>query len=225
MNKKIFFRTFFYLLGLFILAIGIVLNTKVDLGVSPIVSVSYNIHKISGINFANTTLIWYAIFVLIEVIIHLYLKSYKMIIFDCIQIAVSILFTRFLNLFDMLIPVMSKTDGFLSSVACRLFILAIAIILTGIGAAVSLNMKIVPNPGDGIVQALSDLTRRSVGLMKNCLDISCVIISCLLGVGILHKLEGIGIGTILAMLGVGRVVAVFNRTCKEKMDIISGIQT
>ena len=29
-----------------------------------------------------------------------------------------------------------------------------SIILTGVGAAMSLNMRIIPNPGDGIVQAI-----------------------------------------------------------------------
>lgn len=42
---------------------------------------------------------------------------------------------------------------------------------TGIGAALSLNMRIVPNPGDGIVQAIADCTRKSVGFTKNCVDI------------------------------------------------------
>ena len=31
----------------------------------------------------------------------------------------------------------------------------LAIVLTGIGAATMLNMNLIPNPGDGIVQAIA----------------------------------------------------------------------
>ena len=35
------------------------------------------------------------------------------------------------------------------------FVLFLAIVLTGIGAATMLNMNLIPNPGDGIVQAIA----------------------------------------------------------------------
>lgn len=41
-----------------------------------------------------------------------------------------------------------------------------AIICTGVGAAMSLSMQFVPNPGDGIVQALAGKFNKSVGLTK-----------------------------------------------------------
>ena len=37
----------------------------------------------------------------------------------------------------------------------QLFVLFLAIICTGIGAALTVNMDIVPNPGDGIVNAIA----------------------------------------------------------------------
>ena len=46
MKKQVFYRTFFYILGLLILAMGLTLNTKAGLGVSPIISVSYSISTI-----------------------------------------------------------------------------------------------------------------------------------------------------------------------------------
>ena len=53
--------------------------------------------------------------------------------------------------------------------AVRIIALLIAIILTGIGAALSLNMRLVPNPGDGIVQAIADCIHKSVGFTKTVL--------------------------------------------------------
>ena len=52
---------------------------------------------------------------------------------------------------------------------CRsLQVLIAGIVLTGIGAAMSLNMRVIPNPGDGIVQAIADFVRKPVGITKNC---------------------------------------------------------
>ena len=70
MKKQVFYRTFFYILGLLILAMGLTLNTKAGLGVSPIISVSYSISTIFHINFGNITMILYCIFVVAEIILH-----------------------------------------------------------------------------------------------------------------------------------------------------------
>ena len=45
-RNKLIIRWVFYLLGLLILALGIMLNTKANLGVSPIISVPYSISHI-----------------------------------------------------------------------------------------------------------------------------------------------------------------------------------
>jgi uncharacterized membrane protein YczE len=108
------------------------------------------------------------------------------------------------------------------SLAGRLIFLIVAIICTGVGAALSLNMRIVPNPGDGIVQTIADATRKDNGFVKNCVDIICVIVTCATGLIFSGEIIGIGIGTLLAMIGVGRVIAVFNKlTRKHTEEILS----
>ena len=84
--------------------------------------------------------------------------------------------------------------------------------------------RIVPNPGDGIVQAISDFIHKSVGFTKNCIDITCVIttvVVCLLCGG---KIYGVGIGTIIAMVAVGRIIAVFNHFTKKKLMQVTGLE-
>ena len=46
MRKPVFFRVLFYVIGLIVLALGLPLNTKTGLGVSPIISVAYSISEI-----------------------------------------------------------------------------------------------------------------------------------------------------------------------------------
>lgn len=174
------------------------------------------------------TMIVYFIFVLIEMIMHTvwYLTDRKeakylgmYIIRDALQIPVSIVFTRFLNVFSALIPSVHN------NIVLQIVVLLLAVLLTGIGAAMSLNMRIIPNPGDGIVQAISDTTRlkgrtgKGVGFCKNCFDIFNVCTTFLIGLFTGHIL--LGLGTILSMIGVGRVIAVFNKLFKERMKAVA----
>ena len=99
-----------------------------------------------------------------------------------------------------------------------------ALVLTGIGAAMSLNMRLIPNPGDGIVQAIADFVHKGVGITKNCFDICNVLFTCCIGLIFTGHLVGIGIGTICSMIGVGRVIAVFNHFFREKMIKAAGVE-
>lgn len=233
-DKAFLYRLFAYLAGLLILALGITLNTKTGLGVSPIISVSYSISTINNWNFGNMTLVLYAIFVIVEMVLHtfVYLREKKenlklRLLLDLLQFPLSLFFTRFLNLFSALIPDLGDAygDQFAGSFVGRVCFLIVAIILTGIGAAMSLNMRLIPNPGDGIVQAISDTVHASVGLTKNCFDIFNISVTICVGLFSSGKLIGIGLGTVLAVIGVGRVIAVFNHFCFKPMNLLAGLET
>ncbi len=115
MKKEKGYRVIFYLAGLLILAFGITLNTKTGLGVSPIISVSFSISTILDVNFGDMTFLWYAIFVLIEVLLHTVMSKRsgrsgkvrvtdlkKAVAADVLQIPLCLMFTRFMNLFSVL---------------------------------------------------------------------------------------------------------------------------
>ncbi len=243
MKKPIFYRVLFYAIGLLVLALGLTLNTKTGLGVSPIISVAYSVATIFDHNFGNMTLALYSLFVVIELILHIIRdrrytkksggalahagkKDLKLILLmDILQLPLTLVFTRFLNVFSDLIPNL-YSDGAASAgeLTVRIIVLIIAIILTGIGAAMSLNMRIVPNPGDGIVQAIADTIHKSVGFTKNCFDLTNITITIILSFVFAGHLVGVGIGTVLAMIGVGRTIAVFNHFTYRKTKVLAGLE-
>lgn len=209
-------RIIVYIVGLFILALGLTLNTKANLGVSPIISVPYSISQITGLNFGDLTFIEYALFVFIEVLIHISEKNKKRIFFDLLQLPLSLIFTRLLNVFSAYIPTSNQFG-------MQLLILAMAIICTGVGAAMSLSMQFVPNPGDGIVQALAGKFNKSVGLTKNMFDCLSVCITLCIGLMFAHTILGIGIGTVIAVLGVGRIIALFHHMFESQIvELVEG---
>ena len=230
--KRTVLRIVFYISGLLILALGIILNTKSGLGVSPIISVAYSISDIWGLNFGNTTFLLYTVFVCIEIVLHsircLRMKENKalapamtktmplVLLMDLLQLPLSLVFTRFMNLFSAWIPAPKDSIGI------RFLVLLAGIILTGVGAAMSLDMRIIPNPGDGIVQAIADCIHKPVGFTKNCFDLCNICITISVGMIFAHKLIGIGVGTVIAVLMVGRVIAVFNHFFMERMVRAAG---
>lgn len=86
------------------------------------------------------------------------------------------------------------------------------------------NMRLIPNPGDGIVQAIADTVHKSVGFTKNCFDFFNICITITVGLVCQGHLIGIRLGTVVAVIGVGRVIAVFNHCLKRKMDELAGME-
>ncbi|ETP72865.1 putative membrane protein [Lachnospiraceae bacterium JC7] len=220
-SKKNISRITIYCIGMIILAMGLTLNAQTHLGVAPVMSMPYSLSVILGKDYGNVTLIVYVIFVFIEILIHLYLKQHRDIIVDLFQIAFSLVFTRFLNIFkdrcpDFLTDLSGSVWG---SMPSRILFLGLGIVLTGVGAAMMLNSRIIPNPADGMVQAFSDLTKKDIGLVKNCLDAVCVSITCVMSFTLSGSLVGIGIGTLLSLIGVGRVIATYNRLVLSPLPV------
>ena len=87
----------------------------------------------------------------------------------------------------------------------------------------TLDMRLVPNPGDGIVQAISDRVGRPLGLCKNLFDLSSIALSLALGLLFEGRVVGIGLGTLAAMLGVGRVMALFQRLLERRLTAAAGL--
>lgn len=231
MKKQVLYRIFVYVLGLLILALGLTLNTKADLGVSPIISVSYSVSQIFTLNFGDTTMFLYCVFVLVQLILHaIQWKQHPetdqrlVLLMDVLQIPLSLVFTRFLNLFGAFSPDLSAgAAGWSDRFPLRLVVLLLAILFTGVGAAMSLSIRIVHNPGDGIVQTLSDCVHRSVGFTKNCFDLCNITLTILLGLLLTGHLAGVGLGTVLAVIGVGRVIALFQHLAGRKIALLSGM--
>ena len=174
------------------------MNTKAGLGVSPIISVSFSVSSIWSHNFGNITLILYTCFILVEVVLH------------------SMLLRR-----GKLPGGMGRTILLLDALQFPL-----SLVFTRFLNWFSVWLPDLPTDclGTFWVQAISDFSGKSVGLTKNCFDITNVAITTSIGLLSTGHLVGIGLGTILSMIGVGRVIALFNHLCFQKTLALAGLQ-
>lgn len=197
-----------------LLAIGITLNSLTGLGASAIVSVPFTVSEATGLSFGDLTLVIYVLFVGAEFLIMGKKSSWTFLL----QIPLSIVFTRIMNLIKAVLP---YENGYLP---LDLGMLIIAILLTGIGAAMTVDMALIPNPGDGIVASISARSGKELGLCKNILDLCCVCCSLIIGTCLRGTpLLGVGLGTVISMIGVGRVMAVFNALARRKLRTLAGL--
>jgi len=211
-KRAMAWRIFFYTLGMMCLACGVTMNTKTGLGVSCIISVPYSISAIWDLNFGNITLIVYTLFVAVQFII-----MKKVTLKVALQLPLSIVFTRFMNLFSQMIP---SLEG---NVVKGLLLLAAAIMITGLGIILTVRTDFVPNPGDGIVNEISAAAGLSLGLTKNIFDISSVVLTCIIGILAAHHIIGVGLGTVLTMIFLGRAVAFYNWLILKPMLRLCGL--
>ncbi len=207
-------RLFIYFIGMIILAIGILFNTHAGLGSSAIISMPYTISCGTEWSLADLTMIMYCLLVVLQFAVNGRNRRW----IDLFQLVVSVIFTRFMALFELFFTYKG------GNLPLDLVLLAAGIVLTGIGAAVTVDMDLIPNPGDGIVYSLSRRFGREMGLTKNCVDVFCVAVSAVLGWHFGNVLLGIGLGTVCSMIGVGRVISVFNSFLRQPLRHLAGIE-
>lgn len=195
-------RIIVYLAGIIILSFGITLNTKTGLGVSPIISIPFSISTLTQINLGTMTFIFYSLLVLLQIL--LLGRNFK--IYQLLQVVMSLITSLFINIFDQILPSAPNLP-------LKLILLAAAIIFTGLGASLTVGMKIVPNPADGFADVLGQKLKKGFGFGKNVFDLSCILLSLIIGLIFAGKIVGIGVGTIISMILTGRMVAL----CQGKL--------
>ena len=207
-------RCMIYVFGVLILGFGIVLNTKTGLGVAAINSVPYGLSKMTNLTLGNWTTILYIGFIILQILIYK-----KIDIKVLLQFPFSYLMGMILDFYDQLLNFVPQ------NMIISLVLLFVAIILTALGAYLVVSMNFVPNPADGIVNALSYLMNKEFGQMKWMFDCLMMTITIIMTFIISGHVIGIGIGTILSALCIGRVIQLYTKLFGQKLnDIVSRSQ-
>ena len=159
---------------------------RIAIGVSPIISMPYAVAQIFGHETGTAVFVAYLIFIVLQIVL---LKG-KFPPFQLLQVAASYLTSAFITIFDRILPAPDQ-------MGMRLLVLVLAIILTGIGAAVTVDVNIVPNPADGLARVLGECCGKNMGFGKNLFDFSAIVISLAIGLVGAGRPVGIGIGTVI----------------------------
>lgn len=191
-------RLICYFVGLFIMTAGIVISVKSNLGVSPVSSIPYTVTRCWGLEMGKATILFHCVLVLIQVLIlrkRFQLKS-------LLQIPVGIVFGYFTTFCNYLMTFAPTVHNF----ALRIGMCLVSIVLVAIGIFFYMPANIMPLAGEGVMQAVSEVTKIAFPKVKVAFDLTMVVISLTTCLLVLHQFGSVGIGTILAAVLVGVVL-------------------
>jgi uncharacterized membrane protein YczE len=191
-------RLLCYFIGLFIMTAGIAISVKSNLGVSPVSSIPYTLTRCWGIEMGKATILFHCVLVLIQILI--LRKKFKLK--SLLQIPVGIVFGYFTTFCNYL-------AGFLPSpehLVVRIGMILISVVLVAIGIFLYLPANIMPLAGEGVMQAVSDVTKIPFPRVKVAFDVTMVVVSLVTCLLVLHSLGSVGLGTVIAALLVGIVL-------------------
>jgi len=217
MKNKLVNRWIIYISGMLVQGLGLYLNARCGLGTSALLGVAFVGSLASGISFGDATKIIFAVYIVAQFVVRGWKgKQWR----DLLQLPVAIFIGEIFNTLDLIIP----PELLQSSIPVRLVVLVCAVVFNGIGATLAVNMRLIPSPGDGIVQALADRFGMEMGKMKRIMDCTMVAAAVVMSFAIFGRLEGVGIGTIAAMFGVGKIISICNRLFGGKIRAAAGME-
>ena len=189
-------RICFFVVGLFIMSLGVAFSIVSTLGTTPISSISYSLALITNINIGITTFIFNAALILIQFLI-LRSRFHKK---RLLQLINCVLFGYFTDL-ALYIVSFIPFDG---SILMMVVFLAVSIFLTAFGIFVYMPANIAPLPGEGCVESVAIVTDWRFSTIKIGFDATMVIISLIMcGLWYTNILGAVNIGTIISAFMVG----------------------
>lgn len=199
-----------YVLGLFLMTIGISFSVKSNLGVSPISSIPYTITLIAGLEMGKATILFHAFLILMQIVI---LRSdFKMK--NMFQLVVAVVFGYFTTFSNYMIAFLPAPETYI----IRLIFLLISIVFIAAGIFLYLPSDIVPLAGEGVMQAVAQKTGIAFPRVKVSFDTSMVLISGTTCFFILRGLGSVGAGTIISAFLVGTVLSLIMYIFRKKLD-------
>ena len=210
-KKELVKRYAVFIVSLFVMAIGVAMTKKAELGVSPISSVA-NVMSIqfTSLSIGNWLIIWNCVLILGQI---LFLRK-KFQPVQLMQIPLSFLFGYFTD-FGMWLMSFFDTDTY----AVKMIFVIVGTVILGFGVALSVIANVVMNSGEAFVKAVSDVTHKDFGNLKIGFDVSCVFVSVVLSF-IFFKMKIVGTreGTIIAALATGILVKLFSKLIRKPFE-------
>jgi uncharacterized membrane protein YczE len=214
-NSMLLRRLSLYLLGNFVLAFGVSVAVKSDLGITPVNSIAYVASITFLIDHGLMTALVYACYVLLQFAI--LKKEFHPSGF--LQIGVATVFGLFLSVTNRLLPFPPPEEYWI-----RILLMIASVVIIALGIILYLRMELLPQPAEGLLLAIQKKKGWKLHNIKLCFDCVVVAIAALISLIAFHKIVGLREGTLIAMLGVGRVMGFLSPRVGPIIDAVFGLR-
>lgn len=207
-----------FVIGLFIMSLGVAFSIVSTLGTTPISSISYSLALITNINIGITTFIFNAALILIQFLI-LRKRFHKK---RLLQLINCVLFGYFT---DLALYIVGFIPFDSSIMMCAVFLI-VSIFLTALGIFIYMPANIAPLPGEGCVESIAIVSGWRFSTIKIGFDASMVIISLIMcGLWYTNILGAVNIGTIISAFMVGftlrQINNIYSRITGHEVNVVN----
>lgn len=207
--KKFCFRVLFYVLGLFVMAIGVTFAANSNLGMSPVNSIPAVLSAITNIEMGTCVIIIFSLFIVAQIII--LRREFRLI--NLTQLIFSTIFGFFVDFTDAIF------QGFcLPTIAGRAVMMLLSLVFIAIGVSAYVATDLINMPMEGMTLAITQKAKgKTFRQVKVVVDTTTVIIALLLSLLFMGTIQNnlgiegyptslVFVGTIVSAVGVGTVM-------------------
>lgn len=191
-----------FLLGLFIIAFGVALSVKANLGVSPISCAPYVFSLKSSFTLGELTILLNTLFIVAQIL--LLRKKYRLM--QLIQLPAVVIFGYFIDFsMSMLVDLHALTYPE------QLFWCLLSCAVVAFGVLLEIKSSLTYLPGEGLAVTIVEVFEKEFGKVKVAIDSSLVAVGVISSFVLTAQLQGIREGTIIAALLIGFLVKIYSK--------------
>lgn len=193
-----------FLVGLFIASMGVAFSAKAGLGTSPVASLPYSVSLVSDLlTFGG----WLNLLSVIQIAVQVIVMKGKC---NYLEIAVQ--------------TVLAFVYGYLTNLSCyiirnltaetylaQLFFMLLGCIILAFGIWIQVKGNVAMLPGEAMNRAISVRTGKRYENVKILFDVIYIVLSAVICMVFIGRLEGVREGSIIAALLVGNIIKLFER--------------
>jgi len=191
-------RVLQYAAGLVVMAMGVVLMKRVDLGISPITAVPAAVSAITPFSLGNMTILLHALCVVGQIIV-VRRVTLKSLLTMLVGVPFGYIIDGLMLLFD---------PGPLP-LALRIVLLVIGLALSGLGVLLVVGSDLMLPAPDELSHTISQVFHKKLSGVKIVSDAIYVAVAVAVDLIFSGRIFTVGIGTVLSVLLVGRFVGWF----------------
>ena len=189
-----------YAAGLSVMALGVVLFKRADLGVSPITSVPAAVSNITALSLGTATILLHALCVAGQVAVRR-----RVTLKAVLTLIVGVPFGWIIDLFMWLFPAVEL------SLAVRAVIFAAGLVLSGLGVQLIVGCDLMLPAPDELSHTISQVYGKKLSNVKIVSDAIYVAITLTVDLIFTGTVSTVGLGTVLSVLFIGRFIGLFSR--------------
>ena len=194
-------RIIFYLFGIVIMACGVAMAVRADIGVAPGSTVPYAVSKLTPLTLGQCSSLFHVFCMLLQLAITRR-PTFKLLFQFPMAYAFGLLLDVFYMFLDIALP------GILSRV---LFLIA-GLFIFSLGIRIIVGADVLLAPPDGLAQAIGNIFRWPMSKSKLVFDIAITALTAILTLAATGDVFlVIGVGTVICAIGTGPIIGLFTK--------------